>query len=53
MNALIIVGFLLYACTRLLDRFVHKVPSRLAVTVYAAALCCILAGMIVTRTGAV
>ena len=50
MNALIIIGIILGASVMVTDKFIHNIPSRLAVVLYVVAIVFIIVGMIVFRT---
>lgn len=52
MNIMIIIGLVLGAGTIVTDRFIRKIPNRLAIVLYAAAAILIITGMITGRTAA-
>ena len=49
MNIMIVIGIVLGAGTRVVDRFLHRLPNWLAIMLYAIAVIMIIAGMVITR----
>ena len=49
MNVLIVIGVLLYVISQIVDRFIHPIPSKVAVPVYAVGAICLIAGIIRAR----
>ncbi len=52
MNIMIIIGLVLGAGTMVTDRFIRRIPSKVAVVLYAAAAILIIVGMVAGRTAA-
>ena len=52
MSILMIIGVLLGVGTIVTDRHIHKIPNKIAIALFSAAVILIIAGMIVSRTAA-